>query len=111
MASKSKRAAAISSSDTFKRFKIWALVGFVFKVITSLNIHLILSLQIISLKENPLKFRQHDPKDKLAKQMASVKSPNKKIEKRSLQHQPKRSHYHSRERLHIPIPKNSRKSH
>jgi hypothetical protein len=38
MASKSKRAAAISSSDTFKRFKIWALVGFVFKVITSLNI-------------------------------------------------------------------------
>ena len=38
MASKSKRAAAISSSDIFKRFKIWALVGFVFKVITSLNI-------------------------------------------------------------------------
>jgi hypothetical protein len=38
MASKSKRAAAISSSDTFKRFKIWALLGFVFKVITSLNI-------------------------------------------------------------------------
>ena len=38
MASKSKRTAAISSSHTFKRLKIWALVGFIFKVITSLNI-------------------------------------------------------------------------
>jgi hypothetical protein len=38
MASKSKRSQALSSSNTFKRFKIWALLGFVFKVITSLNI-------------------------------------------------------------------------
>ncbi len=38
MASKSKRSQALSSSNTFKKLKIWALVGFVFKVITSLNI-------------------------------------------------------------------------
>lgn len=38
MASKSKRSQAVSSSNTIKRLKMWALLGFVFKVITSLNI-------------------------------------------------------------------------
>jgi hypothetical protein len=38
MANRSKRSQAPSSANTLKRLKIWALVGFIFKVITTLNI-------------------------------------------------------------------------